>query len=250
MKGGKAVPVARAGQVVRGTTAKVGNPKFITLGRPGPPDPRRQERAVALAAGRQDVRPGHARPGQRHPVVELGRRRPGDRRVHPERRPGPLQPVRRRPVVEADPGLFAGLRRLRLPGRPDELAGRAAGRLGGRRDGHRRRHLPVAVGHDRPLRPRRHDRLEAGRSRRRSSCARRPPTPTSRRARSRTPGRSTATTRRIAGSSPCRRTAARSRRSTGSRATTPAGPTCAGSTSCRVPATSPTRSSGSTRTGS
>ncbi len=34
VKGGKAVPVARAGQVVRGTTAKVGNPKFITLAGP------------------------------------------------------------------------------------------------------------------------------------------------------------------------------------------------------------------------
>ena len=164
LKGGKAAPVYKAGQSVGGRQGR--RTALHRPGRTGPAHPRCQERPVALAAGRQD-RQGHAGQGQGQGIVELGRRHPGDRLVRAQCRPGPVQPVCRRSVGEADPGLYPGLRRLRVPGRSEWLAGRSAGRRDRRVDGHRRRHLPVADRHDQPLRPGRQHELEAGRSGRR-----------------------------------------------------------------------------------
>ena len=160
VKGGKAAPVAKVGQAVGGI--KVAEPKFIAPAGPDLLILDSQERRCG-AGDRPTRRARDPGQGQGQGIVELGRRHPGDRCVRPERRPGALQPVRRRSVGQADPGLHAGLRRRRIPGRPERLAGRAPGRGDGRGDGHRRRHLPVAVGDDQPLRPRRQHRLEARR---------------------------------------------------------------------------------------
>ena len=85
-------------------------------GRPGPADPRLEERPVALAPGRHDGQ-GHADQGRRSRAQLVGRRHPGHRDVPADASRGPVQPVRRRSVRAADPRLLAGRGRQRLPGR-------------------------------------------------------------------------------------------------------------------------------------
>ena len=169
LKGGKAAPVVRAGQSVGGV--KVAEPRFIALAGPDLLILDAKNALWRWRPGRQD-RQGDPGQGQGQGVGELGRRHPGDRCVRPQRRPGPLQPVRRRPVGRSRswptrrPSTARG-----FPGDPTRLAGRTPGRRDRGVDGHRRRHLPVPVGHDQPLRPRRQHRLEAGRPGRRPAPA-------------------------------------------------------------------------------
>ena len=78
-----------------------------------PPDPRLEERPVALATGRRQGQ-GHAREDQRQGRIVLGRRHQGVRDLPAGRGSQPLQPVYRGSLRTADPGLFAIGRRRRL----------------------------------------------------------------------------------------------------------------------------------------
>ena len=107
---------ATARRTRRGTVA---DPALPRGRRPGPADPRRQERPVALAAGRRHGQ-GHADQGDAvEGSASLGRRHHGHQHVPPRGDAQPVQPVRRRPVRAADPALLAGGRRRRLPGEAD-----------------------------------------------------------------------------------------------------------------------------------
>ena len=79
----KATVVARVGPEGR-AAATVANAALPGGGRPGPADPRRQERPVALAAGRHRGQ-GHADPGQGQGSTVVGRRHHGHQHV-PARR--------------------------------------------------------------------------------------------------------------------------------------------------------------------
>ena len=171
LKGGKAAPVARAGQSVGGV--KVGRAAVHRAGRPGPA--RSSTRRTRSGAGDRPTRPARGRwPGSRSRNRRAGATTSG--------RSG-------RSCRNADQGLYnlyvvdpsakqilvytPAFDGSRLPGRPERLAGRTPGRRDRRVDGHRRRHLPVPVGHDQSLRPRRQHRLEAGATRA-TRCSGRP----------------------------------------------------------------------------
>ena len=108
-----ATVVAKAG--TKNKSGTVADTALSRRRRAGPADPGLEERPVALAAGGRH-RQGHAHEGNARGRGLAGRRHHRDQHVPPARNAGAVQPVHRRPVRTADPGLFAGRRRERLPG--------------------------------------------------------------------------------------------------------------------------------------
>ena len=145
-------------------------PQFLVGRWPRPPDPRREERPLALARVERR-RQGHDEQDHRQRFDRLGRRHPGDRHVPPRPEPGPLQPLRHRPIRAADPALPAGQRRWRLP---RQVVGLAGDRPRGRQDDvavHRWRHVHHGERRARPLHVREERRLGAREARRRAAAA-------------------------------------------------------------------------------